>query len=77
LKNLGVNAVELLPIVEFGNGGDSWGYDPAQQFAVDNTQYGGPDGLKTFVQACHARGIAVLLDVVHNHYGRDAGHVEL
>ncbi len=71
LKGLGVNAVELLPIVEFGNSGNSWGYDPAQQFAVDNVQYGGPDGLKTFVQACHARGIAVFLDVVHNHYGPD------
>ncbi|HLX95024.1 MAG TPA: alpha-amylase family glycosyl hydrolase [Verrucomicrobiae bacterium] len=69
LKNLGVNAVELMPIMEFGNGGNSWGYDPAQLFAVDNAQYGGPDAFKTFVQACHARGIAVLLDVVHNHYG--------
>ena len=69
LKNLGVNAVELMPIMEFGNGGNSWGYDPAQLFAVDNAQYGGPDALKTFVLACHARGIAVLLDVVHNHYG--------
>jgi 1,4-alpha-glucan branching enzyme len=69
LKNLGVNAVELMPIMEFGNGGSSWGYDPAQLFAADNAQYGGPDALKTFVQACHARGIAVLLDVVHNHYG--------
>jgi 1,4-alpha-glucan branching enzyme len=69
LKNLGVNAVELMPIMEFGNGGNSWGYDPAQLFAADNAQYGGPDALKTFVQACHARGIAVLLDVVHNHYG--------
>ncbi len=69
LKNLGVNAVELMPIVEFGNSGSSWGYNPAQPFAVDNSQYGGPDGLKTFVRACHARGIAVLLDVVHNHYG--------
>ena len=69
LKSLGVNAVEVMPIAEFGNGGNSWGYDPAQPFAVDNAQYGGPDGLKTFVQACHARGIAVLLDVVHNHYG--------
>jgi len=69
LKSLGVNAVELMPIVEFGNSGSSWGYDPAQPFAVDNSQYGGPDGLKTFVQACHTRGIAVLLDVVHNHYG--------
>jgi 1,4-alpha-glucan branching enzyme len=69
LKSLGVNAVEVMPIAEFGNGGSSWGYDPAQIFAVDNGQYGGPDGFKTFVQACHARGIAVLLDVVHNHYG--------
>jgi 1,4-alpha-glucan branching enzyme len=69
LKSLGVNAVELLPVMEFGNSGNSWGYDPAQPFAVDNVQYGGPDGLKTFVQACHLRGIAVLLDVVHNHYG--------
>ena len=69
LKSLGVNAVEVMPIAEFGNSGNSWGYDPAQPFAADNTQYGGPDGLKTFVQACHARGIAVLLDVVHNHYG--------
>jgi 1,4-alpha-glucan branching enzyme len=69
LKSLGVNAVEIMPIAEFGNTGSSWGYDPAQPFAVDNSQYGGPDGLKTFVQACHTRGLAVLLDVVHNHYG--------
>ena len=69
LKSLGVNAVEVMPIAEFCNSGDSWGYNPAQPFAADNVQYGGPDGLKTFVQACHARGIAVLLDVVHNHYG--------
>jgi 1,4-alpha-glucan branching enzyme len=69
LKSLGVNAVEIMPIAEFGNSGNSWGYDPAQMFAVDNSQYGGPDAFKTFVQACHDRGIAVLLDVVHNHYG--------
>ncbi len=68
LKSLGINAVELLPIAEFP-GNDSWGYNPAQIFAVENIAYGGPDGLKTFVRACHARGIAVLLDVVHNHYG--------
>jgi 1,4-alpha-glucan branching enzyme len=69
LKSLGVNAVELMPIAEFGNTGASWGYDPAQPFAADNNQYGGPDGLKTFVKACHTRGLAVLLDIVHNHYG--------
>jgi 1,4-alpha-glucan branching enzyme len=69
LKSLGVNAVEIMPVAEFGNSGNSWGYDPAQPYAVDNVQYGGPDGLKTFIQAAHQRGIAVLLDVVHNHYG--------
>lgn len=68
LKSLGVNAVELMPIAEFPTD-SSWGYNPAQPFAVENIGYGGPDGLKTFVQACHARGLAVLLDVVHNHYG--------
>jgi 1,4-alpha-glucan branching enzyme len=71
LKSLGVSAVEVMPIMEFGNSGSSWGYDPAQIFAVDNSQYGGPDAFKTFVQACHLRGIAVLVDVVHNHYGPD------
>jgi 1,4-alpha-glucan branching enzyme len=69
LKSLGVSAVEVMPIAEFGNSGSSWGYDPAQIFAVDNSQYGGPDAFKTFVQASHLRGLAVLLDVVHNHYG--------
>jgi 1,4-alpha-glucan branching enzyme len=68
LKNLGVNAIEVMPIWEFP-GDDSWGYNPAQIFAVENIGYGGMDGLKTFVKACHARGIVVLLDVVHNHYG--------
>jgi 1,4-alpha-glucan branching enzyme len=68
LKNLGINAVEVMPIWEFP-GDDSWGYNPAQIFAVENIGYGGMDGFKTFVKACHARGIAVLLDVVHNHYG--------
>ena len=69
LKSLGISAVEVMPVAEFGNSGSSEGYDPAQPFAVDNVQYGGPDAFKTFVIACHARGLAVLLDVVHNHYG--------
>ena len=68
LKSLGVNAVEVMPIAEFPTD-VSWGYNPAQPFAVENIGYGGTDGFKTFVQACHARGLAVLLDVVHNHYG--------
>ena len=70
LKSLGVNAVEVMPIAEFP-GDNSWGYNPAQPFAVENIGYGGADGFKTFVRACHLRGIAVLLDVVHNHYGPD------
>jgi 1,4-alpha-glucan branching enzyme len=68
LKSLGVNAVEVMPIAEFPVDA-SWGYNPAQLFAVENIGYGGTDGFKTFVKACHARGLAVLLDVVHNHYG--------
>jgi len=68
LKSLGASAVEVLPIAEFP-GYQSWGYNPADLFAADNYAYGGPDGFKTFVKACHARGLAVFLDVVHNHYG--------
>lgn len=68
LKNLGVNAIEVMPLAEFP-GDNSWGYNLAQPFAVENIAYGGADGFKTFVQACHLRGLAVLVDVVHNHYG--------
>ena len=68
LKNLGVSAVEVMPICEFP-GYQSWGYNLADIYAADNYSYGGPDGFKTFVKACHAHGLAVLLDVVHNHYG--------
>lgn len=68
VKSLGVNAVEVLPVAEFP-GTTSWGYNPADIYAADNNSYGGPDGFKTFVKACHARGLAVFLDVVHNHYG--------
>ncbi|MBI3849785.1 MAG: alpha amylase C-terminal domain-containing protein [Verrucomicrobia bacterium] len=68
LSALGVNAVELLPIAEFP-GDNSWGYNPADLYAVENSGYGGPDGLKSFVRAAHGRGIRVLLDVVHNHWG--------
>lgn len=70
LKSLGVNAVEVMPIAEFP-GNVSWGYNPAQPFAVENIGYGGTDSFKSFVKACHLRSIAVLLDVVHNHYGPD------
>ncbi len=68
LTNLGINAIELLPISEFP-GDYSWGYNPADIFAVENNGYGGPDGLKFLVREAHKRGVHVLLDVVHNHYG--------
>jgi len=68
LASLGINAVELMPIMEFA-GDFSWGYNPADPYTVENTGYGGPDGLKSFVKSAHQRGIRVLLDVVHNHYG--------
>lgn len=68
LAGMGINAVELMPVAEFP-GDYSWGYNPADLYAVENTGYGGPDGLKSFVRAAHARGIRVLLDVVHNHWG--------
>ncbi len=68
LKQMGVNVVEVMPIAEFP-GDNSWGYNPADPYAIENAGYGGADGFKTFVKACHQHGIAVLVDVVHNHYG--------
>lgn len=67
LVDLGITHVELMPIVEFP-GKHGWGYDGVALFAVNNL-YGGPDGLKRFVDACHTRGLAVLIDVVYNHFG--------
>ena len=67
LNNLGINAVEVMPVAEFA-GDFSWGYNPAHPFAVA-TIYGGPDALKRFVKAAHEHGIAVIMDVVYNHLG--------
>jgi maltooligosyltrehalose trehalohydrolase len=64
---LGITHVELMPVAAFP-GERGWGYDGAALFAVYEG-YGGPDGLKRLVDACHARGLAVLLDVVYNHFG--------
>ena len=65
IEDLGVNAVELMPITEF-DGNDSWGYSPNHFFALDKV-YGTSEELKTFVDECHKRGIAVILDMVFNH----------
>ena len=67
LRELGINAVEVMPIMEF-SGDFSWGYNPAHPFAVEGI-YGGPDALKRFVKAAHEHGVAVIVDVVYNHFG--------
>ncbi|MFO7985359.1 MAG: alpha-amylase family glycosyl hydrolase [Desulfatiglandaceae bacterium] len=67
LKELGINAIEVMPIAEF-SGDFSWGYNPAHPFAVESV-YGGPDAFKQFVKAAHEQGIAVIVDVVYNHFG--------
>lgn len=69
LQELGVNCVLLMPVNEFA-GNHSWGYNPSDLFAVERA-YGGAAALKEFVKEAHRRGIAVHLDVVHNHYGPD------
>ncbi len=67
LKEMGFNAIELMPCTEFP-GSRSWGYNPSNPFAIES-DYGGPEGLKAFVKAAHLAGIAVILDVVYNHFG--------
>ncbi|QQR99766.1 MAG: alpha amylase C-terminal domain-containing protein [Austwickia sp.] len=64
---LGVNAVEVMPPFEFA-GTVSWGYNPSHVYAIESS-YGGPAAFARFVQAAHDRGIAVILDIVHNHLG--------
>ena len=67
LQELGVNAIEVMPAMEF-QGSFSWGYNPALIYAIES-EYGGPKAFKQFVRAAHHRGIAVILDVVYNHFG--------
>ncbi|MFT3860017.1 alpha-amylase family glycosyl hydrolase [Micropruina sp.] len=66
-QHLGVSAIQLMPSAEFA-GDFSWGYNPAHIFAVESS-YGGPDALKTLVREVHKAGIAVIMDVVYNHFG--------
>ena len=68
ITSLGFNAVEVLPVVE-NPPGNTIGYDTSDQMAVENETYGGPDNFKAFVDACHNAGLAVILDIVHNHWG--------
>jgi len=73
LRDLGVTAIELMPVAQFP-GSRNWGYDGVYPFAVQHS-YGGPEGLKRLVDACHCRALAVVLDVVYNHLGPEGNYL--
>lgn len=73
LADLGITTIELMPIAQFP-GSRNWGYDGVYEFAPQNT-YGGPQSLHKFVDAAHARGLAVALDVVYNHLGPEGNYL--
>ena len=75
LRDLGVGFVELMPVNAF-NGTHNWGYDGVGWFAV-HEHYGGPDAYRRFVDACHAAGVGVVQDVVHNHLGPSGNYLPL
>lgn len=73
LVDLGITALELMPVAQFP-GERNWGYDGVYPFAVQQS-YGGPEGLKRLVDACHRSGLAVVLDVVYNHLGPEGNYM--
>ena len=73
LKELGVNAIEIMPVAQFP-GNRNWGYDGVAPFAVQNS-YGGAKALQHLVDACHQKGLAVILDVVYNHLGPEGNYL--
>ncbi|RYC32686.1 malto-oligosyltrehalose trehalohydrolase [Lichenibacterium minor] len=75
LVSVGVNAVEVMPVGDFP-GARNWGYDGVLPYAPD-AAYGRPEDFKAFVEAAHARGISVILDVVYNHFGPDGNYLSL
>ena len=75
IRELGVTAVELMPVAEFP-GKWNWGYDGVALFAPSHN-YGTPEDFRRFVEGCHARGLAVLLDVVYNHLGPEGNYLHL
>jgi maltooligosyltrehalose trehalohydrolase len=70
LRELGITAIEIMPIGQFP-GARNWGYDGVLPYAAQNT-YGGPHGLQRLIDACHAHGLAIFLDVVYNHFGPES-----
>lgn len=73
LRDVGINAIELMPVAQFP-GERNWGYDGVYPYAVQ-WSYGGPEGLKRLVNAAHAAGMAVILDVVYNHLGPEGNYL--
>ena len=73
LVELGVNVIELMPVAQFP-GDRNWGYDGVYPYAVQNS-YGRPEDLKQLVDAAHQQGIAVILDVVYNHFGPEGNYI--
>lgn len=73
LKDLGINTLELMPVAQFP-GERNWGYDGVYPYAVQHS-YGGANGLQNLVNACHQKGVAVLLDVVYNHLGPEGNYL--
>jgi maltooligosyltrehalose trehalohydrolase len=71
---IGITSIELMPVAQCP-GTRNWGYDGTYLFAPQHN-YGGPDGLKRFVEACHAAGLAVIMDVVYNHLGPEGNYLE-
>ncbi len=75
LVEIGVNAVEFLPMSEYGGKTETWGYSTSHFFAIEFSG-GGRDKFKYFVKACHQRGLAVIFDVVYNHFAHEADRAE-
>jgi maltooligosyltrehalose trehalohydrolase len=73
LAGLGINALNIMPVSQFP-GSRNWGYDGVHPFAVQNS-YGGPEGLKRLINACHGHRFAVILDVVYNHLGPEGNYL--
>ena len=73
LRETGITAVEIMPVAQFP-GARGWGYDGVLPYAVQST-YGGPDALKRLIDACHQKGLAVIMDVVYNHLGPEGNYL--
>jgi maltooligosyltrehalose trehalohydrolase len=74
LLQIGVNTLQIMPVAQFP-GNRNWGYDGTHLFAVQNS-YGGPGGLKRLIDACHMQGMAVILDVIYNHFGPEGCYIQ-